>query len=167
MISLFLYAKGTEKGRDCYTKNCHRKESSYGFQPIPSFSDTISHPAAAGIETDWKIGLPEPLRISGLDLASLFGNLLENAIDGCCSLPEGSRYSCLTAELRHGRMLYVVSTNSFYGQVQKGTDGYRSTQHSGKGTGLASIAAVAEKYHGSVRVSHSGEEFFVDVALKV
>lgn len=98
--------------------------------------------AAAGIETDWKIGLPEPLTISELDLASLFGNLLENAIDGCCSLPEGSRYSCLTAELRHGRMLYVVSTNSFHGQVRKGTDGYRSTKH-------------------------SGEEFFVDVALKV
>ena len=121
----------------------------------------------AGIETDWKIGLPEPLTVSELDLASLFGNLLENAIDGCQSLPEGSRYSCLTAEVLHGRMLYVVSTNSFRGEVKKGKDGYCSTKHSGKGMGLASIGAVAEKYHGKVQVSHSGEEFFVDVVLKL
>jgi len=61
----------------------------------------------------------------------------------------------------------AVSTNSFDGKTRKRKDGYRSTKHSGKGTGLASIAAAAEKYGGSAQASDSGTEFYVDVMLKI
>lgn len=122
---------------------------------------------SAGIETDWRIELPEPLPATELDMASLFGNLIENAIDGCLTVPENGRYFCLTTKIHHGNRLYIVSTNSFDGKVWKGKDDYRSTKHGGNGTGLASIAAVAEKYGGSAQASNSGTEFFVDVALKI
>ena len=123
--------------------------------------------ANAGIRTYWSIGLPEPLSFSELDITGLFGNLLENAIAGCQTAPKCSRYFCLTAEVRHGSSLYIVSTNSFDGKVRKGKDGYRSTKHSGNGIGLSAIAAAAEKYGGSSRVSNSDTEFFVDVVLKI
>lgn len=119
------------------------------------------------IRTDFHISLPEPLTISELDLASLFGNLMENAIEGCRTLPKEERYFCLTAEVRHHNRLYVVSTNSFDGIVRKGRDGYRSTKHGGKGTGLASISAIAEKYNGTADFSNSEREFFADVAVKI
>ncbi len=119
------------------------------------------------IRTDMNVSLPEPLTISELDLASLLGNLMENAIAGCRTLPEKDRYVCLTAEVRHQNSLYVVVTNSFDGIVRKGQDGYRSTKHSGKGTGLASVAAIAEKYYGSADFSNSDREFFADVAMKI
>lgn len=122
---------------------------------------------AAGIDTDWNIELPEPLPFSELDMTGLFGNLMENAIAGCRTLPEGSRYFCLTAEVRHGNRLYVVSTNSFDGKVRAGEEGYRSTRHGGMGIGLASMTAAAEKYGGSVRASNSDREFFVDIVLKI
>ncbi|MCM1494114.1 MAG: ATP-binding protein [Muribaculaceae bacterium] len=122
---------------------------------------------SASIDTDWRIELPEPLPFTELDMVSLFGNLIENAIDGCRTLPEGKRYFCLTAEIRHGNSLYIVSTNSFDGNTRKGTDGYRSTKHSGKGTGLSAIVSAAEKYGGSAQVSDSGLEFYVDVVLKI
>ncbi len=122
---------------------------------------------SAGIDTDWRIELPEPLPAAELDMASLFGNLMENAIDGCLTIPKNRRYFCLTTEIRHGNRLYIVSTNSFDGKVQKGKDGYRSTKHGGKGTGLISIATAAEKYGGSAQASNSGSEFYVDVTLKI
>ena len=127
------------------------------------------HEAAvqAGIKIDWKLELPEPLTISELDMVGLFGNLMENAVAGCLGVPEGTRYFSLTAELRHGNRLYIVSTNSFNGQVRKGKDGFYSTKHGGRGIGLASIAAIAEKYQGTVQVSGEGKEFLVDVVLKV
>lgn len=118
------------------------------------------------IRTDWKIELPEPLTVSELDMAALFGNIMENAISACTALPDEERYFSLTAELRHGNSLYVVSTNSFDGKVRKGRDGYHSTKHSGRGTGLMSIAAVAEKYGGSAQFRNSDKEFFVDVVMK-
>lgn len=120
------------------------------------------------IKTDWKIELPDPLTVSELDMAALFGNLMENAIAACAALPEDARYFGLFSKIRHGNSLYVVSTNSFDGRVIKDKDDtYRSTRHSGKGTGLASIAAVAEKYSGSARAYHSDREFFVDIYLRV
>lgn len=122
---------------------------------------------AVKIRTDWKIQLPEPLTASELDMAALFGNIMENAISACAALPEGERYFNLTAEIRHGNNLYIVSTNSFDGKVKKGKDGYRSTKHSGRGTGLISIAAAAEKYGGSAQVRNSDKEFFVDVVIKI
>ena len=123
--------------------------------------------ASAGIDTDWHIRLPEPLPATELDMVSLFGNLMENAIDGCLTMPEGKRYFCLTTENRHGNRLYIVSTNSFDGKVRKGKDGYHSTKHSGNGIGLTAVAAVAEKYSGSAQASNSSSEFFVDVMLKI
>lgn len=121
----------------------------------------------AGIHICWQLTIPEPLTVSELDMASLFGNLMENAIAGCLKLPEGKRYFSLSSEVRHGSSLYIVSTNSFDGQTKKDRDSYLSTRHSGKGIGLLSISAVAEKYHGSVRISNSDQEFFVDVMIRV
>lgn len=122
---------------------------------------------SAGIEVAWKIELPDPLTVSELDLASLFGNILENGIEGCQTLPDEKRYFNLTVELRHGNSLYIVATNSFDGHVKKGKTGYRSTKHSGTGIGLAAIAAVAEKYDGILQVSNSDSEFFTDVVIKI
>ena len=119
------------------------------------------------IKTDWKIELSDPLTVSELDMAALFGNIMENAISACAALTYGERYFNLTAEVRHGNSLYVVSTNSFDGKVKKGKDGYHSTKHGGRGTGLISIAAVAEKYGGSAQVHNSDKEFFVDVMMKI
>ena len=122
---------------------------------------------SAGINMDWHIELPEPLPVTELDMSSLFGNLMENAIDGCLTIPEGGRYFCLTTENRHGNKLYIVSTNSFDGKVRKGKDGYHSTKHRGNGIGLTAIAAVAEKYGGSAQASNSDTEFYMDVTLKI
>lgn len=122
---------------------------------------------SAKIRTNWKIELPEPLTVSELDMAALFGNTMENAISACAALPEDERYFDLTAEIRHGNTLYVVSTNSFDGKVKKGKDGYHSTKHSGHGTGLISIAAVAEKCGGSAQFSNNDKEFYVDVMIKM
>ncbi len=121
----------------------------------------------AGIKTDWSARLPELHGITGTDIAALFGNILENAIEGCQTLPEGQRYFKLVAEIKQGNRLYIVSTNSFNGYVQKTKEGYNSTKHSGRGTGLVSINAVAEKYSGYSQIYNSGNEFFVDVMIKI
>ena len=131
------------------------------------FSHYHEMAVSAGIETDWHMELPKLSLANEFDIVSLFGNLIENAIDGCLTVLEGRRYFCLTTEIRHNNTLYIVSTNNFDGTVRKGKDGYRSTKHSGNGIGLAAIAAAAEKYGGSAQASNSGTEFYGDVVLKI
>lgn len=123
--------------------------------------------AAAEIETDWKIELPDPLPMSEVDLAALFGNLMENAIDACQSVPAGERYFSLVSEVRHGSQLYVVSTNTFNGSVQQQGETFGSTKHAGDGLGLPSVEAIAKKCGGSARTSSCRGEFYVDVMLKI
>jgi len=122
---------------------------------------------AHGIETPWQISLPEPLTVSELDLASLLGNLMENAIAGCITAPEGARRFALSVEARQGNCLYIVSTNSFDGKPRKAGDRYLSTKRDDEGMGLPSISSIAEKYQGHARISHKETEFFVDVMLKI
>lgn len=122
---------------------------------------------AQGIQTLWQISLPQPLTISELDMASLLGNLMENAIAGCATAPEGEQRFALSVEVRQGNFLYIVSTNSFDGKPLKSGEKYLSTKRAGEGLGLLSISSVAEKYQGYARMSHKGTDFFVDVMLKI
>lgn len=176
--SIRLLASLAQKGDICSIQ-AHLKEYEAGF-PNNSMADYCKNAAlnalfgyyhemavSAGIRTDWNIELPEPLVFSETDMAALFGNLMENAIAGCQTLPQASRYFCLTAEIQHTDSLYIVSTNSFNGITRKRKERYLSTRHKGTGLGLASIAAVAEKYGGSAKISNSDTEFFADILLKI
>ncbi|MCM1382224.1 MAG: GHKL domain-containing protein [Muribaculaceae bacterium] len=118
------------------------------------------------IKTDWHIELPDPLTVSELDMAALFGNLMENAITACAALPKEQRRFSLVSEIRANE-LYIVSTNGFDGKTLKSGNEYRSTKRGGTGTGLISIAAAAEKYGGAMRAYNSETEFFVDVVMKI
>lgn len=122
---------------------------------------------AAGIRTDWRLQLPDPLPFSEIDLASLFGNLIENAIEGCATVPEDTRYFSLLSEVRHEARLYIVSTNSFDGHTNDEDGTFRSTKHEGCGFGLASIEALTQKCGGSMRAAASGSEFYVDIVLQI
>lgn len=121
----------------------------------------------SGIKTNWKTSLPKTFSIPGPDMAALFGNIMENAIGGCQTLPEEQRYFTLVTEIKQGNNLYIVSTNSFNGHVKKKNGIYHSTKHSGQGTGLISIIAAAEKYNGYAQISDNGKEFFIDVMIKI
>lgn len=120
----------------------------------------------AHVKTIWSISLPDPLPFSELDLATLFGNLIENAIKSCQQIPEDQRYFHLTTEVSEPGHLYIVSTNSFNGHVRFKNGKYYSTHTKGLGIGLPSIQATAEKYKGEVKISHSPNEFYVDILLK-
>ncbi len=119
------------------------------------------------VRTRWTISLPEKLPLSEADLAGLFGNLMENAISGCMTIPEEERRFALSVEVRQGNSLYIVSTNTFNGQTRKSGDSYLSTKRVGGGVGLISVTSVAEKYDGYAKVSNSNREFFVDIMLKI
>ena len=63
-------------------------------------------------------------------------NILENAIDGCCTVEEGKRYFNLTSEIK------------------------------GKGIGLHSMKSITEVYDGIFDAGNNNSEFFVDIMLK-
>lgn len=117
------------------------------------------------VDINWRIDLPDKTRILDVDLCSIFGNILENAIDGCCTVEEGKRYFNLTSEIK-GDCLYIVSTNNYGKPLEMDGETYSSTKHQGKGIGLHSMKSITEVYDGIFDAGNNNGEFFVDIMLK-
>lgn len=119
----------------------------------------------AQIRRNWKISLPQNLQISDPELCSLIGNLLENVLHSCQTLPTENRYHNFTICLEHDRFLYLVSSNNFNGMVKQKNHQYLSTHKNGSGIGLSSIATIAEKYHGIAQFSNTDKEFLINIVM--
>ncbi len=117
------------------------------------------------IQTNWNIDLPDTVPVSDVDLCTILGNLLENAIAGCMDVPENERFINLSADLTENGELYLICVNSFNGKVRQAGTRYLSTKQDGSGIGLLSITAAAEKYDGMTRFYHSDSEFNSEVML--
>lgn len=117
------------------------------------------------IDINWHIDLPDKSRILDVDFCSIFGNILENAIDGCCTVADGKRYFNLTSEVK-GECLYIVSTNNYGNPLKINDEGYSSTKHQGKGIGLHSMESISEVYDGIFEAGNDNGEFFVNIMLK-
>lgn len=117
------------------------------------------------VDINWRIDLPDKSRILDVDLCSIFGNILENAIDGCCTVEEGKRYFNLTSEIK-GDCLYIVSTNNYGKPLIMDGEEFSSTKHQGKGIGLYSMKSITDVYNGIFEAGNNDGEFFVNIVMK-
>ena len=110
-----------------------------------------------------RVQLPETLPVSDVDLCSMVGNILENAVTACRKAEE--KRIQLTVLTEEAAQLYIVAVNTFNGVVKKRDGRYLSTDRRGSGIGLSSIVSTAEAYGGVAQFSHSGTEFYSNVAI--
>ena len=116
------------------------------------------------IRASFRIDLPAKVSVSDVDLCTIIGNILENAVTACLDLPEAERTVSLSGLVQNNR-LYIVATNTFSGVTRQRNGEYLSLRHSGSGIGLKSIRTSAEKYHGKAEFTHTGKEFHSNVML--
>lgn len=120
-----------------------------------------------GISTiDMRCVLAQDSGIEDTDLCVLLGNLLENAIEGCKTIPIEKRKIKLRISPHAGNLMLTVD-NTFDGAVQKGNGEYlsRKRQNRQKGIGLASVAAITDKYNGSLNIDEKNGWFMVSVQM--
>ncbi len=101
-----------------------------------------------------------------LDLYSLLGNALNNAIEAVERLPEGEeRFISLTAQ-REGSMLLIHLENPFCGTLRF-ADGLPQSSGDPRyhGFGMKSMEHIAEKYGGSLSVRQADGRFYLDILL--
>lgn len=115
------------------------------------------------IDFSLHVSLPDSLPISDVDLCTILGNILENAMVACQRAKE--RYVQLTVLTENNNQLYIVAVNSFDGKVRQKDGVYLSTGRSGNGIGLLSIISTAEIYGGIAQFSHEGSRFYSNVAI--
>lgn len=112
----------------------------------------ISHYGAIceneSIPLETKLNVPESEdSVLDNDLCLVFGNLIENAIEACRRLDNGSCFIHLNADVRY-KTLIITMDNSFDGHFKIRDGKYLSSKRNDFGIGLSSIQSVAQKYGG-------------------
>ena len=109
--------------------------------------------------------------MSDPEFCSLLGNIMENAIDAAKDAPVAARKFSISIRIQNDSMLYIVSSNSYDGELILDTTGENPTFSSKKekhhGIGLQSIRETVDKYNGTLRISTTDSEFFLDIAIGI
>lgn len=119
------------------------------------------------IEFHAKLIVPEMSETSlNSDLAIIFGNLLENAIEACLKIDQEKRLIRISSDMSYD-MLIVTMDNSYDGNFLSVDSRFCSTKREGFGIGLSSVQSVARKYYGDAKFEDKDGYFQSSVYLRI
>jgi len=107
--------------------------------------------------------------VSALDILSIFGNALDNAIESVKDIENVEERIIKLAVFAQNQLLFIKLENYYVNQL-KFVDGiYLSTKGDEKnhGYGIKSIKAIVEKYGGSVKISTDNHWFSLMILLPI
>ena len=107
------------------------------------------------------VRIPVHLTTPELDLCTILGNLLDNAIEACMELPPEKRLIRIYMEMK-GNFLYFALTNTAGGRKK---NHFRTTRGAGRGLGLNRVDAIVKKLGGHVTRASEEEAFSTEVLL--
>lgn len=110
-----------------------------------------------------KAAVPDNLPISDVELCSVLGNMLDNAVESCGTLPEEERFMRIYIGKLKGQ-LYLSVQNSA-GKVRKEKGSYLSTKDGEHGYGLFRIDRIAKKYGGYVNRQNEEGVFATEIMI--
>ena len=121
------------------------------------------------VQLELFVDIPTLEEHQSVDVASFLQNLGENAVLGCETVPPRDRRFTLTLKVVHGKELFIVSTNTFNGEVRKEDSGFLTTraEDGGSGLGIPSMRAITAKYGGTLEVSNTDTRFFVNARMNL
>ena len=105
--------------------------------------------------------------MSEMEIYSLFGNALDNALESCTKVTDPEKRMISLKAISRGDMV-VLHVENFFEEALTMIDGMPQTtkKGSGHGFGLRSIQNIAEKYSGVASVQASGNLFKLTVLMR-
>lgn len=101
--------------------------------------------------------------ISSMDITTIFGNLLDNAIEACKEL-NSKRLMKLKIEPFHD-FININICNTFSGKAIKKEEKYISTKSFHDAIGLPNVIMTVEKYGGNLKIETENNMFVVNIII--
>lgn len=120
-----------------------------------------------GAHIQWRVELPEALPLPESDFITIFGNLVENALNAVKELPEEQRIVQATARMLSEAMLGLTIKNPYAGTITLGKNGLPRADRAGHGVGLNSVAAAVNRFGGALDINTDDGVFTAGVLLYV
>lgn len=104
--------------------------------------------------------LPDPAVMQEIDMISLMGNLLDNAIEACQASGQAEPYLRFSSSIRKKVWMVEVS-NSKDPERSPKKDGMKTTKEdpSSHGLGMGIIQSIVSRYSGSITMDDHGDSF--------
>lgn len=175
LLSSFIADGESERAQDYLAElaDVIRRKSSAPCCENVSVSAVVEHYAAMarqdGITIVIDTDVPEHLgRLTDTELASVFGNLLENAVEACRRGTGKTASIELKARVLDGRLV-ILMENSLFEQPKAKGPFYGTSKRGGgqHGIGLRSIADIAAAHGGMARFEADGDTFHSSVILEL
>lgn len=111
-----------------------------------------------------KANIPKEIPMSDVELCAVMGNLLDNAVEACESLPESERFMRIYIGRLKGQ--FYLSVQNSAGEVKKSGGKYLSTKGGEEhGYGIFRIDRVAKKYGGYVNRQNEEGVFATEIMV--
>ena len=101
------------------------------------------------------------------DIYSLFGNILDNAIESCLNISDKSKRIISLKLIRNGYFIKVHEENYFDGKIERNGGSLKTTKNNelGHGFGTRSIVKIVDEYGGSTSFSTRDNLFMLDIII--
>ncbi len=111
-----------------------------------------------------KANIPKEIPMSDVELCAVMGNLLDNAVEACESLPESERFMRIYIGRLKGQ--FYLSVQNSAGVIKKSGGKYLSTKSGEEhGYGIFRIDRVAKKYGGFVNRQNEEGVFATEIMV--
>lgn len=122
-----------------------------------------------GIIMDVDIQVPDIIPVEPMDICIILGNLLDNAIEACCSekVQKNERKIDLSIKLLRN-FLSIRISNFFSGEIIEDEGRFLSIKknYNHHGYGIFNIERAVKKYNGSVKIDSKNKIFTVNIVLE-
>lgn len=116
-----------------------------------------------GIELNIKAYVPAGLAMTDVELCSVLGNLLDNAMEACEKLPYTQRFMRVYIDKFKGQ--FYLSVQNASPPVKRDRGVYRTTKAGSHGFGLFRIDRIAKKYGGYVNRQYEEGIFATELLI--
>lgn len=117
------------------------------------------------VNTKFNIHYPKISNISDVDICSIFGNLLENAVEA--SQPNLEQTTILEVDLLYDQnhLLTASIKNNHQQQIKKQAGRFISTKRNHVSWGLRSVESLVNSYNGTLLINHDETSFEVKILI--
>jgi signal transduction histidine kinase len=119
-------------------------------------SDCVSRAAALGVEPVIEIDLPKDFSFDPVDVTTILGNTIDNALRALAECPENKERNISILLRRRGNFTFYEISNTYESMPPAARAGY----------GLRNVRACAAKYNGEVKITDGGGVYTVVVILQ-